>query len=191
LHGIHHKLWRSFSRRWMNTSEPTMIFGKEGKKLTDTLKWPGASKEDSTLGMLGQSIVPAQVTTWETKPKGSSIAPNNRGHNKVPLDYQLQEVEGAGASEEDMETSLGDCFVCSAVKTKATPQVRAKSRFRSRKRLPKPKHNRISRTRFYIPLHAILPTSHSTTSITSASHSQASWAQLPPPPPLAPTLIRS
>jgi hypothetical protein len=30
-----------------------------------------------------------------------------------------------------------------------------------------------------------------TTSVASASHSQASWAQLPPPPPLAPTLVRS
>jgi hypothetical protein len=30
-----------------------------------------------------------------------------------------------------------------------------------------------------------------TSSIASASHSQASWAQLPPPPPLAPTLVRS
>jgi hypothetical protein len=30
-----------------------------------------------------------------------------------------------------------------------------------------------------------------TASVASASHSQASWAQLPPPPPLAPTLIRN
>jgi hypothetical protein len=30
-----------------------------------------------------------------------------------------------------------------------------------------------------------------TTSVASASHSQASWAQLPPPPPLAPTLVHS
>jgi hypothetical protein len=29
------------------------------------------------------------------------------------------------------------------------------------------------------------------TYVASASHSQASWAQLPPPPPLAPALIRS
>jgi hypothetical protein len=28
-------------------------------------------------------------------------------------------------------------------------------------------------------------------SVASASHSQASWAQLPPPPPLAPTLVHS
>jgi hypothetical protein len=30
-----------------------------------------------------------------------------------------------------------------------------------------------------------------TASVASASHSQASWAQLPPPPPLPPTLARS
>jgi hypothetical protein len=30
-----------------------------------------------------------------------------------------------------------------------------------------------------------------TASVASASHSQASWAQLPPPPSLAPTLVRS
>jgi hypothetical protein len=30
-----------------------------------------------------------------------------------------------------------------------------------------------------------------TTSVASTGHSQASWAQLPPPPPLAPTLVRS
>jgi hypothetical protein len=30
-----------------------------------------------------------------------------------------------------------------------------------------------------------------TTTVTSTSHSQASWAQLPPPPPLTPTLARS
>jgi hypothetical protein len=28
-------------------------------------------------------------------------------------------------------------------------------------------------------------------SVASTSHSQASWAKLPPPPPLAPTLVRS
>jgi hypothetical protein len=33
----------------MSTSEPTMIFVKEGKKPTDTLKWPGASEGVTTL----------------------------------------------------------------------------------------------------------------------------------------------
>jgi hypothetical protein len=54
----------------MNISELTMIFGKEGKKLIDTLKWLGASEEDSTPGMSGQSIMPTQVMTEEAKPKG-------------------------------------------------------------------------------------------------------------------------
>jgi hypothetical protein len=31
-----HKLWRSCFRRWMSTSELTMIFAKEGRKLTDS-----------------------------------------------------------------------------------------------------------------------------------------------------------
>jgi hypothetical protein len=154
LSGSHHKLWRSFFRRWMNTSEPTMIFGKEGKKLIDTFKWPGALEEDSTPGMSGQSIMPAQVITGETKHKDSSIAPKHQGRNKVPSGHQLQEVEGAEASEEDMEISPGDYFVCSAAKTKATPQEHAKSRFKSRKRLSKLKHNKVSQSRFCIPLHA-------------------------------------
>jgi hypothetical protein len=68
----------------MNTSKLTIIFGKEGKKLTDTLKWPGASEEDPTPSMSGQSIIPAQVMTGEIKPKDNSIAPNHQGHNKVP-----------------------------------------------------------------------------------------------------------
>ena len=37
----------------------------------------GASEGDSTPGMSGQSIMPAQVTTGETKPKGRSTAPNH------------------------------------------------------------------------------------------------------------------
>jgi hypothetical protein len=146
----------------MNTLELIMISGKEGKKLTDTLRWPGASKEDSTLGMSGQSITPAQVMIGEANPKGNSTAPNHQGRYKVPLGHQLQEADGAEASEDDTEISPGDCFVCTAVKTKATPQERVRSPFRSRKRLPKLKHGRISRSKSYILLHAILLTSQST-----------------------------
>jgi hypothetical protein len=133
-----------------------MIFGKEGKKPTDTLNWPGASEGDSTLDMSGQSIMPDQVTIGETKPKGSSTSPNHQGHNKVLLGHQLEEVEGAEALEEDMEISPGSCFVCSAVKTKGIAQGRAKLRFRNRKKLLKLKHGRISRSRSCIPLHVIL-----------------------------------
>jgi hypothetical protein len=106
--------------------------------------------------------MPTQVMTGEAKTKGNNIAPNHRGRNKVPSGHQLQEAEGAEVSEEDMEISPGDCFVCSVAKKKATPQERAKSRFRSRRRFPKLKHDRINRSEFYILLHAILPMSQST-----------------------------
>jgi hypothetical protein len=69
-------------------------------------KMDRASEGDSTPGMSGQSIMLAQVTTREIKPKGNSIAPNHQGRNKVPSGHQLQEAEGAEASEEDMEISL-------------------------------------------------------------------------------------
>jgi hypothetical protein len=128
----------------MNTSELIMIFGKEGKKLTDTLRWLGALEQDSTPGMSGQSITPAQVMIGEVNLKGNSTTPNHQGCNKVSSGHQLQEAEGAEALEEDTEISPGDCFVCSAAKTNDTPQERAKSQFRSRKRLPKLKRGRIS-----------------------------------------------
>jgi hypothetical protein len=46
----------------------------------------------------------------------------------------------------------------SVVKTRATLQEHARSPFRSKKRLPKQKRGRISRSRFYILLRATLPT---------------------------------
>jgi hypothetical protein len=46
----------------------------------------------------------------------------------------------------------------SVVKIRATLQEHARSPFRRKKRLPKRKHDRISRSRFYILLRATLPT---------------------------------
>jgi hypothetical protein len=79
----------------MNTSELIMISGKEGKRLTDTLRWPGASEEDSTPGMSGQSIMLAQVMIGEVNFEGNNTTPNHQGRNKVPLGHQVQEAEGA------------------------------------------------------------------------------------------------
>jgi hypothetical protein len=45
----------------------------------------------------------------------------------------------------------------SVVKTRATLQKHARSLFRSKRRLPKQRRSRISRSRSYILLHAILP----------------------------------
>jgi hypothetical protein len=104
---------------------------------------------------------PVQATTGRIIPKRNNTTLNHQGHNKVLSGHQIQEAEGVDALEEDMEISRGNYFVCSVVKTRGTPQGRAKSRFKSRKKLPKMKHGRISQSRFYVPLCATLPTSRS------------------------------
>jgi hypothetical protein len=56
-----------------------------------------------------------------------------------------------------MGISPGKSIAYSVVKTRATLQECARSPFRSKKRLPKQKPGRISRSRFYILLRATLP----------------------------------
>jgi hypothetical protein len=56
-----------------------------------------------------------------SQPQRQQHSSQSSGHNKAPSGHQLQEAEGAEASEEDTEISPGDFFACSVVKTKATP----------------------------------------------------------------------
>jgi hypothetical protein len=145
----------------MSISRLIMISTKEGRNLIGFLRWPGASEEDFTPGTSDQSIMPIQVMIEEVNPKGNSITPSHQGHNKAPSGHQPQGAEGAEASVEDMEINPEDYIAYSAVKIKATPQEHAKSQFRNKKRLPKMRHGRISRSMSYILLRAILPTSQS------------------------------
>jgi hypothetical protein len=100
--------------------------------------------------------------TEEASLKGHNIAPNLQGNNKALSGHQSQGAEAAGASEEDMEISPEGYIVYSVEKIRATPQEHAKSQYRRKRRLPKMKHGRISRSRFYILLHATLPMYQST-----------------------------
>jgi hypothetical protein len=175
-----------------------MTFGKKGKKPTDTLKWLGASEGDSTPGMSGQSIMLAQVMTRETKPKDSSTTPDHQGHNKVPSDHQLQEAEG----DKNFRGRYGDqprklfCLLCGEDKghTTRTCQVTIQkqkeiAKAEARQNQPKQVLHTASCYSPYVPEY--VGNQQPTASVASASHSQASWAQFPPPPPLAPTLVRS
>jgi hypothetical protein len=69
---------------------------------------------------------------------------------------------GGRASEEGMGISLESSIAYFVVKTRATLQEHARSPFRSKKRLLKQRRDRISRSRSYILLHAILPTYQNT-----------------------------
>jgi hypothetical protein len=92
----------------------------------------------------------------EVNQQGSNIAPDLQGYNKAPSNHQTQGVEAAEALEEDTEISLENHTAYFVVKTRATPQEHAKSQFKSKRRLPKLRHDRISRSRSYILPHATL-----------------------------------
>jgi hypothetical protein len=76
--------------------------------------------------------------------------------------HHLQGAEAIGASEEYMGISPGNSTAYSMVRTRDTLQKHAKSPSRNKKRLPKQKHGRISRSRFYTLLRATLPTYQNT-----------------------------
>jgi hypothetical protein len=75
----------------------------------------------------------------------------------VTLGCHTPRAEAAGASEEDMGIILGKSIAYSVVNTRATLQEHARSPFKSKRILPKQKPGRISRSRFYTLLRAILP----------------------------------
>jgi hypothetical protein len=93
----------------------------------------------------------------EASLKGHNTTLNLQGNNKALSGHQSQGAEVAGASEEDMGIDVEGYIAYSVVKIRATPQEHAKSQFRSKRRLPKPRRGIISRSRSYILLHATLP----------------------------------
>jgi hypothetical protein len=109
------------------------------------------------LGMSDQSITPTRVMIEEVSFKGHNTAPNPQDNNKALSSHRPQGAEAAGASEEGMGISLESSIAYSVVKTRATLQEHVRSPFRSKRRLPKQKCGRISRSRSYILLHATLP----------------------------------
>jgi hypothetical protein len=94
LQGSHHRPWRSFSRRWMNTSELTTISAREGRKHTGILRWLGASEEDFTLGMSERSTIPTQMMIGPIILRAASKAHSLRECSKLPTGHQPREAEG-------------------------------------------------------------------------------------------------
>jgi hypothetical protein len=135
-----------------------MTSDKEGKKLIDFLRWLGASEEESTLGMSDQSTALVRMTTKEASFRGHSTPHSLQDSSKAPSGHQLQGAEAAGASEEDMGISPEKFIAYFVVRTKATLQEPTRSLFWSKKRLPKQKLGRISRSKSYILLRTTLPT---------------------------------
>jgi hypothetical protein len=100
--------------------------------------------------------------TEEASLKGHNTALNLQGNNKALSGHQPQGVEVSRASEEGMGINPEGYIAYYVEKIRATPQEHAKSQYRSKMSLPKLKHGRISRSKFYILLHATLPMYQST-----------------------------
>jgi hypothetical protein len=83
----------------------------------------------------------------EVNNRGRSILRKLRDSNKALSGRELQEVEAPGASEEDMGISPGRFIVYFVVKTRATIQEHVKSPYKSKKRLQKPKPDKVNRSR--------------------------------------------
>jgi hypothetical protein len=105
--------------------------------------------------MLEQSTIPTQMMTGQITPRAASKAHNLRECSKLLTGHQPSEAEGAKASEEGLALSPGDCSAYSVGRIMDTQQGRAKSRSKSRRKSLKPKHDRMSRSRSCILLHAI------------------------------------
>jgi hypothetical protein len=142
----------------MSTSELIMTSDKEGRKLIDFLRWLGVSEGESTLGISDQSTAPVRMMTKEASFRGHNTPHSLWDISKAPSGHQLQGADAAGASEEDMGISLGKSIAYSVVRTRVILQECARSLFWNKKRLPKQKLGRISRSRFYILLRATLLT---------------------------------
>jgi hypothetical protein len=84
--------------------------------------------------MSGQFITPLKVTTKEVCLRGHNIPHNLRGNSKALSGHQLQGVEAAEASEEDLGINLERSTAYSVVRTRAILQECATSPFRSKKR---------------------------------------------------------
>jgi hypothetical protein len=111
--------------------------------------------------MSERSTIPTQMMTGPIILRAASTAHSLRECNKLPIGHQPREAEGGEALKEGMVISLGNCSAYSVAKTRDTPQGRAMSRSRSRRKSLKPKHGRTSRSRSCILLRATLRISQS------------------------------
>jgi hypothetical protein len=79
--------------------------------------------------MSDQSIAPVRMMKKESSFRGHSTPHSLRDSRIGPSGHQLQGVEAAGASEEDMGISLGKSIAYFVERTRAILQERARSLF--------------------------------------------------------------
>jgi hypothetical protein len=154
--------------------------------------------------MSGRSTAPARAMTREANPRGHSTPHNLQGNNKAPSGQQQSSFRPPaprGRGARGFRGRFGDqprkiyCLFCGEDKGHTTRMRRITiqkqkeiAEAEARQNQPKQVLHTASCHSPYIPEYV---GNHPTVSVASASHSQASWQQLPPPPPLQLTYSRS
>jgi hypothetical protein len=122
-----------------------------------------ASEEDFTLGMSDQSTTPMPMMIGPAMLNLAIIVLRLPACNRLFSDHQLREVE-----EEEVLVVVGlainpeNCTAFFVARTRATQQGHARLPFRSRRKLLKLKHDRVSRSKSSTLLRATLLMSRST-----------------------------
>jgi hypothetical protein len=191
------RLWRSWFRKWMSTSGVTMTSAKEGRKLTDFLRWLGAlegrihprhvrsihsSSQNNDKGDLFQR--PQHNSQFSGQQQSSFRPPAPRGRGG----------RGFGGRYGDQPRKIY-CLFCGEDKghTTRTCQItilKQKEIAEAEARQNQPNqvlHTISCHSPYILEYMGNQPAAF----VASVSHSQASWPQLPTPPPLQPTYTRS
>jgi hypothetical protein len=158
------RLWRSCFRKWMSTFGLTTTFANDDK---------------------GSQLQRPQYTSQSSGQQQSSFrppAPRGRGARGFGGRYgdQPRKIYCLFYGEDKGHTTR----MCQITILKQKEIVEAEAR----QNQPKQVLHTASCHSSYIPEYV---GNHPAASVASASHSQASWPQLPPPPPLQPTYSRS
>ena len=183
------RLWRSCSKKWTSTFVPIMTFAKEGRKPSDSLRWPGASGEDSIRGMSGPS------TTLKNDDKGSqqnrpqcfSQASGQQQTFFRPPAPRGRGARGFGGRVEDQPRRTF-CLFCGENKGHTTrmchvtiQKQKELAEAAAQQGQPKQVMHTASYHQPYIPKYV---DNHPAVSVASSSQPQASWQRPSPPPPL-------
>jgi hypothetical protein len=167
-----------------------MIFAKEGRKSTGFLRWSGASEGDFIPGMSGQFITPMSVMKGPAMFSIAIIVLSLQACNRLLSDHWLWGAEEEEVSvEEGLAINPESCTVFlwrgQGPHNKNMPghNPEAKGNCRSwgaaESAKASPPHCFV-----LFPIHPRIRRQSTTyDSVALASHSPASWPQLPPPPP--------
>jgi hypothetical protein len=166
-----------------------MTFDGEGRKLTGSPKWPGASVGESILGM-SDPFIPLRMTTGEVSSRGRNIPPRLRGQQQSyprPPAPRGKGARGFGGRFGDQPRKIY-CLFCGEDKGHTTRMCHVtiqKHKEIAEAAAQQSQPKQVMHTASYHSLYILeYVGNHPAASVASGSQPQASWQQPPPPPPM-------